>query len=140
MPIRFTVVGVKYEADTVDEAVRLSRGLEHFRRSGSLGGLAKAVAKVRKSRSSRVFGARGKQVLEVLRGSAEGVTTQALADKLGVSRRSIPPMIAGWKNRARHLGLELDALVERQVTYENGKPVSIYRRTEEGKRHFQEGP
>lgn len=131
MPIRITVNGVLFECDTVDEALELGVGLINPK-TGRLH--RTGIRKARKTKPTDLFSNGGKLMLEALKESPEGVTSERLAEKLGVSTKSLPPMILGLRRKAAAMGLDFDELVIRDKGYDKGKPISKYKLTEEGRK------
>jgi hypothetical protein len=63
----------------------------------------------------------------------EGLSTPKLSALLGIGHESLPPVILGWHRRCRRRGMYLDDYLRRQPSMEDGRPVSIYRLTDQGR-------
>ena len=63
-----------------------------------------------------------------------GLTSVEIAGKLGISMQSLPPLVLGLRRKARLMGMDIDEFFVRERSFDQGKPISRYRLTEEGKK------
>jgi hypothetical protein len=125
MPFRVRPDG-SVECDTLEEAFRVRDELLNRRTREAKRAARAAVGTV------DLHGNGTGALIAALKGAPTGIESPDLAGALGVTPRSIPPLILGLRRKVRALGMDLDDLLIRETTYAKGRPVSKYRLTEEG--------
>lgn len=130
MGIKITKDGIVYECRTVEEAaelgLRLSLVRSRSRRS--------AVTNGQPANTTGLFNNGGRKFLDALAAADNGLTSVEVAGKLGISMQSLPPLVLGLRRKARLMGMDLDEFVVRERSFDQGKPISRYRLTEEGRK------
>lgn len=135
MSFRVTINGLNIECDTSVELRALINIQRHDR---STGAQHKRHLQWFNARGKSDFKGNGKRLLEALKDVyPKGLTSSALAVQLGLDANALPANIMGLRTRARHAGLNLNQLIRRKSTVDNGIPVSIYQMTEVGMKKLQ---
>jgi hypothetical protein len=62
----------------------------------------------------------------------EGLNSREVADKAGLSPKSLPPIIRGLKAFAKKSGIGFDKLIVVESSFEKGRPVTTYKFGETG--------
>jgi hypothetical protein len=74
-------------------------------------------------------------LVSVLKESPNGISSDDLAQRLGVTARSLPPLMLSLRRKARDAGHAFDDLLVRErAVGPNNRPISLYRLTDEGVR------
>ena len=68
-----------------------------------------------------------------------GLNSHEVADKAGISAKSLPPIIRGLKAFARNTHIEFDKLIVVESSSEKGRPVTTYKFGESGNKLFVPG-
>jgi triphosphoribosyl-dephospho-CoA synthetase len=72
-------------------------------------------------------------LVSVLCNSPDGISSDELAQRLGKTARSLPPLMVALKRRVRAKGHDLsDVLIRERVFDSNNRPISKYKLTPEG--------
>ncbi len=69
----------------------------------------------------------------LLEGPTSGLESAALADKLGLGAKSLPPIMGHLNTLLESHGYVPKIVIERRMTYEKGRAKSLYILTEAGR-------
>ena len=136
--IRLIIDGMTYECDTATEAVAI-RGLltkpstasdPERPQKATRGGRTRGARKQRNPKDVITGGT--KRLLDAL-SQFPDVSMSHLAQKLGLKPTSLPPMFTTLRKRIAQLGLDPEKVIIRRQGLENGKPVSMYVLSDEGR-------
>lgn len=136
--IRLIIDGMTYECDTATEAVAIRSLLIKPSTRNNPKRLQKAIRPDRargaqkKRKAMDVIKGGTKRLLETLNQFPE-VSTPHLAQKLNLKPTSLPPMFTALRKRIAQLGLDPEKVIVRRGGLDNGKPVSMYVLSEEGR-------
>jgi hypothetical protein len=131
MPIRVMQDGT-IVCDTADEAIAvrdrlLDRKVRETRREARRAG--RQAPSLERSLTSNGTAS----LVAILRESPDGITSDDLARRLGMSSRSIPPLMLSLRRKFKDAGKDMDEmLVRERIMDSNNHAKSRYRLTEEG--------
>ena len=120
MAFRMLANGV-VECDTIDELRKLQGQRERKPRTQH-----RAAAKPE-------LGEMANRFLRLMLTTDQGMNTEQVATTLGISSKSIPPILRGLAKWSRAKKRDIDGLLTRKTAYVNRRPVTIYNLTDEGR-------
>ncbi|HEV8677207.1 MAG TPA: hypothetical protein VGX21_24490 [Methylomirabilota bacterium] len=141
MPIRVMPDG-SFVCDTPDEAISMrdrlmERRAKEARREARR--VARAGAPSDHVGAGNGDGDKTTALQALLVDSPDGISSDDLAQHLGVGARSLPPLMVALRRRAREKGHDLAQLLVRERIFDqSGRAVSRYRLTEEGVKLLKE--
>ncbi len=136
--IRLVIDGTTYECDTANEVVAIRSLLMKPSTKSNHERPRKATRRVRtraaqkKLKPKDVLKGGTARLLETLNQFPE-ISTPHLAQKLSLKPTSLPPMFTALRKRIAQLGLDPEKVIVRRQGMENGKPVSMYVLSDEGR-------
>jgi hypothetical protein len=139
MAIRFTFDGDEYTCDTPKEVAELRKLLGRRRpqrrpKSNATSGLKPVQPPLASLRESGVRpSSLTTNLLRTLLESVTGLESDALAHKLGIKSKSLPPIMGHLNALLENAGYESKNLIERRTTYDKGRAKSNYSLTSLGR-------
>lgn len=119
MAFRLLTNGV-IECDTIDELRKLQGHRERKPRS-------------RSDTKPSDLGEMATRFLDLLLKTDKGLNTEEVAVNLGISPKSLPPILRSLAKWSRVKKLDLDGLITRKMAYVNRRPVTVYNLTDHGR-------